>query len=404
MMGSPWRADSERVFDLRLPPLRLESGATIDAHRVRGWIAGAAADLEALDRSGLALHPDEAARQSYRVVRRLALPAPPAPVVGLDAGKPTLLLVHALTGDMRAGGPGGWWEPLLGPGRALDTNRWRIVCFNNLGGCYGSSGPADADYPRDERRRPAPVTPWDQARSLLLALDRLGIDQVDAVLGGSLGGTIALCLAALAPERVRKVVPIAACEASSAWILGWNHVARQLLTSFDGDRGLELARQLAMLTYRAEPGLHDRQGRRPAEGAEWSPGGTYAIGAYLEHQGRKLRARFDREAYLLQLGAMDHHDLGRAPGPPGPDERWRHGDTWGLARVTSPVFAVDVDTDALYLPAQTTAMLDGLRALGTPVGHATIRSPHGHDAFLIEWAQLTDILARALAWAPPEVP
>src|SRR5690606_15193777 len=140
-----------------------------------------------------------------------------------------------------------------------------------------------------------------------------------------IGGMIALCLAALAPERFERVAPIAACEATSAWVIGWNHVARQALVldpEFPShpSRGLQIARQIAMLTYRAEPGLEERQGRELAGSDSGSGPPLFRVGSYLEHQGRKLRDRFDAGAYLVQLGAMDHHDLGRPPRLPDEDE------------------------------------------------------------------------------------
>ena len=138
--------------------------------------------------------------------------------------------------------------------------------------CAGGRGkdavPNERAVSLDEHRLPATVTPWDQARAILQALDALGIEKVSLVTGGSLGGMIVLCLAVLAPERFERMAPIAAAEKASTWVVGWNHVARQALLLDPGfpeapARGLELARQLAMITYRAEPGLDARQGQTP---------------------------------------------------------------------------------------------------------------------------------------------
>ena len=119
---------------------------------------------------------------------------------------PTVLVVHALTGDARAAGPDGWWGPLAGPGRALDPTRVRILCANNLGSCYGSSGPLDVGWPDRVRR----FTPWDQARALRSLLDVLGIERLRLATGASLGGMIALCLAVLRPGGVERLLPIGA--------------------------------------------------------------------------------------------------------------------------------------------------------------------------------------------------
>ncbi|MFY0580553.1 alpha/beta fold hydrolase [Cystobacter fuscus] len=191
-----------------------------------------------------------------------------------------------------------------------------------------ASGPRSAAQGRPGARRDAPSRddhPVGPARAILQSLDALGIERVSLVTGGSVGGMIVLCLAVLAPERFERIAPIAAASEASAWVVGWNHVARRTVLADPGyphdcERGLELARQLATLTYRAEPGMDAHHGRgRPRPGETQAPGwssrGHYPIQSYLEHQGAKLRARFDARSYLALLGAMDHHDLSRPPSP-----------------------------------------------------------------------------------------
>nr|WP_246357301.1 alpha/beta fold hydrolase [Pyxidicoccus fallax] len=409
---------------MSLPDLRLEAGARVTNHLVRGWWWGPEEDLPWLGSRARILSEDEARQGVFRVVRRSVAeqlhaverarprgPVRPAPKV------PTVLVVHALTGDMRAGGEGGWWEPVIGPGRALDPTRVRLLCFNNLGSCYGTTGPADEGFPgrlddsrseaprplpkgdlrQDEQRLPATITPWDQARSILLALDALDVDEVALVVGGSLGGMIVLCLAALAPERFARIAPIAAAESATAWVVGFNHVARQALLLDPGfpeapHRGLEIARQLAMLTYRAEPGLELNQARPTT----WSSRALYPVQSYLEHQGRKLEARFDARSYLALLGAMDHHDLARCP-------------DGGLPRIRASALCVGIDQDQLFLPHHMEALARRLREHGRHAEHATLSSLYGHDGFLVEWDAVAVLLTRALAlpaprpWAPPQV-
>lgn len=291
---------------------------------------------------------------------------------------PTVLLVHALTGGAQAGGPGGWWEPLLGPAQALDPEKYRLLCFNNLGSFYGSSAPGLPGYPRGKK---VALTSLDLARAILLALDGLGLRRVHLAAGGSLGGMVVLALAALAPDRFERIMPVATTAASSAWVVGWNHVARGILRLDPGyphhvGRGLEVARQLAMLTYRAEPGLEQKHG----------PAGR-AIGGYLDHHGRKLHGRFTAACYESQLDAMDLHDLRRPlPG----------GRTPAIARIRAAALVVDVDTDQLFTPAQSTELVRLLGGHARAVHRLTLRSPHGHDAFLLEWDQLASALARAL--------
>lgn len=281
---------------------------------------------------------------------------------------PAVLLVHALTGDARADA---WWAPLVGPGRPLDPTCYRLLCFNNLGSCYGSSGPNDPGFPAGAR-----LDTTDQAASLWMALDALGVDRLHLAAGGSLGGMIALALAALRPAAVDRLLPICACATSSAWIVGFNHVQRQAI-ALEPIRGLEVARQLAMLTYRAEPGVERRQPRAslPAPGTPW----PYRVQGYLEHQGRALRERYDARSYLAQLDAMDGHDVADR-----------------LVAVRAPALVVDIDTDVLFTSAQS----DALAALLPNATRATLTSEHGHDGFLIEWAGLAPLVTRALALTP----
>jgi len=344
----PTVAASPRTFDLSLPDLALTRGGVVKSHRARGWWWSREGDTPDAPRSDV----------------------------------PTVLLVHALTGSAQAGGEGGWWDPVIGPGRALDPDRYRLVCFNNLGSCYGSSGPGVEGFPKHPGLE---LTSLDLARAILLALDRLGIDKVHLTTGGSLGGMVTLALAALEPDRFERIMPVAATVVTSAWAVGWNHVARQILKLDPGypdniGRGLEIARQLAILTYRAEPGLEARQPRPKA-------GDPHPMRSYLEHQGAKLRNRFAVRAYELQLDAMDNHDLLHPlPGDNRP----------AISRIRSSTLVADVDTDQLFPAAQAEALVMHLREAGVTVERATIASIHGHDAFLIEWETLGPILSRGL--------
>lgn len=434
------RLGAPRRFELVAPPLALEAGARIERHVVRGWHWGPAEDGAVLDALTVRV-PDNRWQVVARSTGELAALARRAPRggLGLSPAIPTVLVVHALTGDADAGGDDGWWAPLIGPGRAIDPTVVRVVCFNLLGSCYGSSGPADGGFPRlaDDAHAaeltparggfavpavdlPATITTWDQARSILVALDALGLERIELVAGGSLGGMVALALAALDPDRFARALPLAAAAAASSWILAWNHVARQaILADPDRARGLELARQLAMITYRAEAGLEATQGRDQTS-PTWSSRSRYRMQTYLEYQGAKLRARFDPRAYLALLGAMDHHDLARPPAPPTADERWpirvapppaslaafgqgpraARPPSWGLDRIRAATVAVAIDSDRLYLPGHGQAVVDALTVRGVDARLETITSVHGHDAFLIEWPQLDAIVRRALGVAP----
>ncbi|MEM9691798.1 MAG: alpha/beta fold hydrolase [Myxococcota bacterium] len=414
-------ATRPQLFDLSVVPFRLEGGVQLPQLHLRGFSWGPATD----DAVGAhRLGEDDPAYEREHPVRRsraeLAAMPPPARAA-TTTEVPTVLIVHALTADARVGGPGGWWAPLCGSGQPFDPDEVRILCFNNLGSCYGSYGPADEGFPRlrDEPPPspftgkgafaldpdlPATITSWDQARAILLGLDALGIDRIDMVTGGSVGGMVTLCLAALAPKRFRRVVPVATSARSNAWLRGWNHIARMAILADPGypaspDRGLELARQVAHMTYRSESGLGTREAAR---GASWHPQDPLGVQTYLEHQGAKLRNRFYASAYLSQLTVMDHHDLSRPPGSPSPGERWTPDGPWGEERIQAPTLAIAVDSDQLFFAHHSQHLVETLSAAGRRAECFTIRSPHGHDAFLLEWDQLREAFGRA--WnLPPQL-
>ncbi len=286
-------------------------------------------------------------------------------------GAPAVVVVHALTGSPDAAGD--WWRQVVGPGRALDTGRVQVIAPNLLGSCYGSTGPTThpGDFPA--------VTTRDQARAIARLLDALGIGEVALVTGGSLGGMVALELAASQPDRIRRTVVIAAPAAHTAWAIGFNHAQRVALDALGGGKaGLALARRIAMLSYRAEAGLEQRFGRDRA------PDGDWQVAEWLDHHGEKLVARFDAASYRVLLDAMDSHDVGRGRG----------GITSALAPLRGRLAAIGIASDALYSPDVVRAWADAAEA-----PYHEIASPHGHDAFLIEQAQVGDLLARELAQA-----
>lgn len=415
------------TFELALPPLTLECGASLDRVVVRGWWWGPAEEAAAL---AAAVQPVEPGAEAQQVVRRsVAAQAAVPPVRGRPlAGSvvPTVLCVHALTGDARVGGPGGWWEPVVGPGEPLDPRQLRLLCFNNLGSCYGTTGPADEGFPRlaevpgsatspdkggfevPEGELPAPITSWDQARVILAALDALGIEEVQLVAGGSVGGMIALALAALAPERFPRVAAIATLDRATPWIIGWNHIGRQVVAEAlrhgnDPARALALARQVAHMTYRAGAGLMERHARRLAGGGAWDGRTPYAVQTYLEHQGTKLVKRFDPRAYISLIDAMDHHDLARPPPTPDAHEGWQVEGPWtGLARVTGRIDTVAIDTDELFFAREIHDLAVRHRLHGHEATWRLVHSPHGHDAFLMTWDPLRALLLECVRRIDPE--
>jgi len=297
---------------------------------------------------------------------------------------PQILVVHALTGSADAAGD--WWEPLIGSGRALDTERVGVLSANLLGGRYGTTGPTSLDPATGipyGARFPA-ISTRDQARAQWALLDALGIDRLDLVVGGSLGGMVALEVALERPAAVRHVAPIAAPAATGPMAIAWNRIQVAVIEALGLD-GLSLARQLAMTTYRSEADFAERFGR------DLEPDVRPSIVSYLDYQGRKLTERFDPETYRILAGAMDRHDIGQDRG--GIQEA-----LGALARAGVGLTGIGIQDDILYGPRQVHELVDAAAAAGvTPVRYREIVSTKGHDAFLVEWDQLTPLLREALA-------
>ncbi|MHB1313623.1 MAG: homoserine O-acetyltransferase family protein [Gemmatimonadaceae bacterium] len=286
----------------------------------------------------------------------------------LNAARDNLVLVfHALTGSADAAGD--WWSRIVGPGLALDTNRWAVLAPNLLGSCYGTSGPSD----HPDERFPA-ITSRDQARFAALLVESLGVRTVALATGGSLGGMVALEYAALRSGSTRATVVLAAPAAHTAHAIAWNAVQRACLDAA-GSAGLALARRISMIAFRSEREFEARFGR--AVEAD----GRFSVESYLEHHGEKLARRFDAASYRTLLGAMDAHDVGRGRG----------GVARALRAIDGAVYAVGVRGDQLY-------SADVVSAWAALAGAAyrEISSIHGHDAFLLEHGQVGDILREAL--------
>jgi homoserine O-acetyltransferase len=296
---------------------------------------------------------------------------------------PQVLVVHALTGSADAAGD--WWEPLIGEERAFDTRRVGVLCANLLGGRYGTTGPTSL-HPRTGRPYGAgfpTVTTVDQALAQWRLLDALGIEELALTTGGSLGGMVALEVTLARPESVRHVAPIAAPAAIGPLAIAWNHLQLQLIEQL-GLEGLSLARQLAMTTYRSEMDFAERfHGSLESDGRP-------SVVSYLDYQGDKLVDRFDPATYRVLVEAMDGHDIARPHG--GLDGALRT-----LAQAGTRLTGIGIEGDILYGPRQVRSLVDAAGAAGVPARYREIRSTKGHDAFLVEWTQLTQLLEEALA-------
>ncbi len=321
----------------------------------------------------------------------------------LDAsGRNAVLVCHALTGSAHAAGRHdahdvpGWWDPLIGPGKAIDTRRSFVVCSNVLGGCYGTTGPTSLDAQSGHPYGPdfPSFTIRDMVTVQRRLQDALGVRSWRAVIGGSMGGMQALEWALMHPDAVKGIVAIAIGARHSAWAIGLNEVARRAIMAdpaWQGGRyplerqpedGLGLARAIAMLSYRSYDSLEAKFGRerRPADADALSS--SFEIASYLSYQGVKLVRRFDANTYIGLTRAMDEHDIATGRG--------RLDEVMGRVRATALVMGIP--SDVLYPEVEQRRLVEALPS----ARYERLVSPHGHDGFLIEYPQLAAHLRRFL--------
>ncbi len=293
------------------------------------------------------------------------------------------LVCHALTGSADADD---WWADLFGPGKTLDPERDYIVCANVLGGCYGTTGPTSREVGAFEPYGGTfpEITIRDIVHVQAKLLDHLGVDTLDLVVGGSMGGMQVLEWAALYPDRVDAIAPIATGPTQSAWAVALSEAQRQAIKAdanfADGRyplgagpaQGLAAARSVAMISYRSPHNFVERFGRQQ------TAADSYDVQSYLRHQGDKLVNRFDANTYLTLISAMDSHDIGRGRGSV----------TKALRSIDQPALVISVSSDGLY-PA--TEVAEMAHHLPNAELHE-IEAPHGHDAFLIRVEEVNNHL------------
>jgi homoserine O-acetyltransferase len=317
-------------------------------------------------------------------------------------------VLHALTGDSHAAGPpgpghrhAGWWDDVIGPRRAIDSDRWFVVCPNVLGGCQGTTGPSSVD---PETGRPfgsrfPVVTIRDQVVVEAALADRLGIATWAAVVGGSMGGQRALEWAVSFPDRVPRAVVLATGAQATAEEIALCSLQIRAIEAdprfrggdyYDaapGDgpwRGMSIARGIGQVSYRSEAEFDERFGRGHQADEQPLDGGRYAVESYLEYHGAKLAERFDANTYIVLSRAMNHHDVGRGRG----------GVEAALQRVTAEVTLAGISSDRLY-PLRLQHELAALIPRNS--GVEVIQSISGHDGFLTESEAVGKVVARALA-------
>ena len=321
-----------------------------------------------------------------------------------------VLICHALNASHHVAGvyPGqdkseGWWDNMVGPGKPLDTDRFFVIGVNNLGSCFGSTGPMHvnpdtgriygADFPV--------VTVEDWVHSQARLLDALGIDQLAAVMGGSLGGMQALSWTLQYPDRVRHALVIASSPNLNAENIAFNEVARRAIVTdpdFHGGhfyahgvvpkRGLRIARMLGHITYLSDDVMNDKFGRRLQQATDQAYRYStqeveFQIESYLRYQGDKFSEYFDANTYLLITRALDYFDPAREFG----------GDlSAALARAKAAFLLVSFSTDWRFSPARSREMVRALLNNRRAVSYAEIDAPHGHDAFLLDDARYLSLV------------
>ncbi len=332
----------------------------------------------------------------------------------LNADKSNAVLIcHALNASHHVAGVYadqpknlGWWDNMIGPGKSLDTNQFFVIGVNNLGSCFGSTGPMHvnpdtgrvygADFPV------VTVEDWVNAQARLL--DALGIEQLAAVMGGSLGGMQALSWTLQYPERVKHAVVVASAPNLNAENIAFNEVARRAIVTDpdfnDGHfyaqgvvpkRGLRIARMIGHITYLSDDVMNEKFGRELREAVTHNATGykystqdvEFQIESYLRYQGDKFSEYFDANTYLLITRALDYFDPARAFG----------GDlSKALARASCKFLLVSFSTDWRFSPARSREMVKALLDNHRDVSYAEIDAPHGHDAFLLDDARYMNVV------------
>jgi homoserine O-acetyltransferase len=322
-----------------------------------------------------------------------------------------VLVCHALTGDSHVSGDSsashptkGWWDEIVGPGKAINTEEFFVVCINVLGGCQGSTGPSSLN-PANNRSYGSAfpnVTIRDIVRAQAKVADHLGIEQWHAVIGGSMGGMQVLEWAAMFPNRVPRVSPVATSLAASAQQIAWSAVGRSSIAldprwrdgnyyeADPGDgphAGLAIARAIAQIHYRSDESFDSRFGRALVEKDSlfglWD---RFEVESYLDYHGEKLIRRFDANSYLVLNRAMDTHDLARGRGSLKD----------AASRIKASVATASITTDILYPPQQQKEIQRVIESVGGTCTYDEIDDPNGHDGFLLATTDISAIFRRVL--------
>ena len=321
-----------------------------------------------------------------------------------------ILIFHALSGDSHVSGEhedgrAGWWDLMVGPGCAFDTDRYFIICANVLGGCKGSTGPSSTNPAtgRSYAMEFPVITIHDMVRAQRPLLGLLGIEKLHAVTGGSMGGMLALAFTQLYPEMTGRAVVLASAAAQHAQAIAWNKIGRRAIMNDplwrDGNyydapegppkRGLAVARMIGHVTYISEGAMDRKFGRalQAAEKESFSFGVDYSVESYLAYQGSIFHQRFDANSYLYITRAIDYFDFSAKTG----------GDlTAAFAETRARFLFLSYDADWLYSPERMQIMADAALTAGREAVHHKIHAPLGHDAFLVQKEPQTELIREFL--------
>ncbi len=330
-----------------------------------------------------------------------------------------VLILHALTGDSHAAGyyskndpKPGWWDIMIGPGKAVDTNRWFVICSNVLGGCMGSSGPGSINPQTGNPYGPAfPMTTiGDMVDAQKRLIDHLGIKTLLAVIGGSFGGMQALEWTVRHPDGVRAAALMATTTKHSALAIAFNEVARQAIMADPNWRhgdyskkegpslGLAVARMIGHITYLSDEAMRAKFDRRLQDRCEISFDfeADFQVESYLRHQGKKFVERFDANSFLYLTKAADYFNL---------EKTWGDGSAVkAFSRAKCRYLVVSFTSDWLYPTYQSKNMVKAMKKNGLDVSFLEIEAQWGHDAFLLENQRLSRLVDRFLSRAASEPP
>lgn len=334
----------------------------------------------------------------------------------LNADKSNAILVeHALTGDAHLAGyhsekdkKPGWWDPMVGPGRPFDTDKYFIICSNILGGCSGSTGPSSINPDTGEPYRMSfpVITIADMVRAQKRLIEHLGIKQLLTVVGGSMGGMLAVQWPILYPDAVQSVTPIATAIQITAQSIAFNWVGREAIMADPGwnhgnyveqpQKGLAIARMLAHITYLSDESMSNKFGRelQSAEDYSFNFNMDFRVESYLNYQGSRFVERFDANSYLYITRAIDYFDV--ADGTDGDYLK-------AFRNVKCPFLIVSFSSDWLFPEYQSRSLARILLENGNDITMCNIKSGYGHDAFLLEYETLGKLITGFLTNISQEV-